>query len=385
MAVALPKNDGEAAQKYASHAEHLSLLPLDHDHPTGPAIEAEFITPQDPVILTANGGRLPAVPVEKAQELNELKDEAEGRSSGRKATASDRIQRERQKGVADEEHGTRVANSGYSDQSSPKSSTQPEASLRSAIPPAETNPLFPPLPLYGPPTILRNLQCAGFRVSSFFLSFSFLAVLVLGSAFTSIPLMFRHIGLRMIGQNPDAQRPFYEEEVQRKKARRKAERDWERQRQRVNSRWNIADVRDGEAGSDDEYTPLEGGKDRLKCDIGYYARRVGLDAEMLKVQTEDGFIIDLWHVFNPKEYTRFPEEQLKAGEPQTLPDFEPGATHGHGASKCRYTDGQPRYPVLLVHGLLQSSGAYCVNDDDSLAFFLCKRYGSSLSTCGQQY
>jgi len=28
--------------------------------------------------------------------------------------------------------------------------------------------------------------------------------------------------------------------------------------------------------------------------------------------------------------------------------------------------------VLLVHGLLQSAGAYCTNDDDSLAFMLCK-------------
>jgi pimeloyl-ACP methyl ester carboxylesterase len=27
----------------------------------------------------------------------------------------------------------------------------------------------------------------------------------------------------------------------------------------------------------------------------------------------------------------------------------------------------------LMHGLLQSSGAYCVNDEDSLAFFLCKK------------
>src|SRR5271155_3847729 len=26
----------------------------------------------------------------------------------------------------------------------------------------------------------------------------------------------------------------------------------------------------------------------------------------------------------------------------------------------------------LMHGLLQSAGAYCTNDDDSLAFFLCK-------------
>ena len=37
--------------------------------------------------------------------------------------------------------------------------------------------------------------------------------------------------------------------------------------------------------------------------------------------------------------------------------------------KLRITD---KYPVLLLHGLLQSSGTFCVNDDSSLAFFLCK-------------
>ena len=31
-----------------------------------------------------------------------------------------------------------------------------------------------------------------------------------------------------------------------------------------------------------------------------------------------------------------------------------------------------KYPVLLLPGLMQSSGAYCVNDESSLAFFLCK-------------
>jgi hypothetical protein len=31
-----------------------------------------------------------------------------------------------------------------------------------------------------------------------------------------------------------------------------------------------------------------------------------------------------------------------------------------------------KYPVLLLHGLLQASGTFCVNDDSSLAFFLCK-------------
>ena len=377
MAVAVTKKNGEASQRHTDYAEHLSLLPHHHDHANSPAVEAEFVTPQDPVIVTASGGRLPTVPVEKAQKLNKLKDEAEGRDSNRDATASGGIRQEKQKEAAAEEHDVQTMDIENGDRSSPIPTTRPEAPLRAANPPAETNPLFPPLPLYGPPTILRNLQCTGFRVSSFFLSLSFLAVIVLGSAFTSIPLMFRHIGLRMIGQNPDTRRPFYEEEVQRKKARRKAGKDWERKRRLGISGAKRAQVHDEEASSDDEYRPLEGGRDRLKCDVGYYARRVGLDVERFKVQTEDGFIIDLWHVFNPEEYTRLPEEQLKAGEPQILLDDQRGDNPSYSAFGSRYTDGQPRYPVLLMHGLLQSSGAYCVNDDDSLAFFLCKRYGSS--------
>jgi hypothetical protein len=31
-----------------------------------------------------------------------------------------------------------------------------------------------------------------------------------------------------------------------------------------------------------------------------------------------------------------------------------------------------KYPVLLLHGLLQAAGTFCVNDDSSLAFYLCK-------------
>ncbi|SLM37691.1 Partial AB-hydrolase lipase domain [Lasallia pustulata] len=373
MAAVLTTKNGEAAQKYADYAEHLSLLPHHHGHSNGPAVEAKFVSPQDPIIATANGGRLPAVPVEKAQELNRLKDEAGEQDSDRGATLFAGVRQDKQKEDAAEEHLVPTVDSEGRNEPSPNPSARPEAPLRAAIPPAETNPLFPPLPLYGPPTFLRNLQCAGFRVSSFFLSVSFLAVIVLGSAFTSIPLMFRHVRLRMIGQNTDARRPFHEEEVRRKKARRKAEKEWERKRRYRDSGANSADVYDDEeAGSDDEYKPLEGGKDRLKCDVGYYARRVGLDVEKFKAQTEDGFIIDLWHVFNPKEYNRLPDERLKAGEPQIFCDEPPGDPRRHSAPGSRYSDSQPRYPVLLIHGLLQSSGAYCVNDDDSLAFFLCK-------------
>jgi len=98
------------------------------------------------------------------------------------------------------------------------------------------------------------------------------------------------------------------------------------------------------------------------CDVAYYARRVGLDLETFRVQTEDGFIITLWHVYNPQEYAPLSPEQRRERGPVVFD------------SKKRPNSSQSnrRYPVLLIHGLLQSAGTYCTNDDDSLAFYLCK-------------
>ncbi|KAI4184569.1 MAG: hypothetical protein L6R41_004644, partial [Letrouitia leprolyta] len=74
----------DAAQLYAQQSKNLSLLPQDDDNPKSnatAAVQAKFITPRDPVIETANGGRLPAVPLDEAEKLNRFKDEAELRSS----------------------------------------------------------------------------------------------------------------------------------------------------------------------------------------------------------------------------------------------------------------------------------------------------------------
>ncbi len=358
-----------AAIEYRQHAEKLSLLPHDStnaDAISTSAVEARFITPRDPVIETANGSRLPAIPLEEAVKLNKLKDELEQdnlrggcRHSGARTPEPPESQQ-----TGDE--------AGINDPGSPQS-TKAEAPLRTAIPPSKTNPLFPELPLYGPPSILRNLQCYGFRFTSFFLSLSFLGVIVLGSVFTSIPLMFEHIGLRLRLQNPDARRPFHEEEKRRKEARKAEARAWRRQKKRRHSLSNGGDGNEEEAGQIGGYVPLEGGKDQLICDVGYYARRVGLDVEEYKIQTEDGFIITLWHVYNPIEYKPASAEQRGFGKPVVFPARQVENGLRNGTSGSQYADGKRRYPVLLIHGLLQSAGAYCTNDDDSLAFFLCKR------------
>ncbi|KLU87694.1 sterol esterase 2 [Magnaporthiopsis poae ATCC 64411] len=355
----------ESAAKFAKQSEKLSHL-THTDSGDDAAVEARFVTPHDPVIVTAEGNRLPAVPLQEAHKLNILREALEetqdtqaaassSSSSSSPAHASDAssaaagAERCADQSPANLTKALRDAN-GKSLQKSG------EGSLRRSMPPSHTNPLFPPLPLYGPPSFWRNVQCTTFRVTSFFLSLAFLGVIVLGALFTSIPPVCGRIVSRLMLRDPDAKRVFYEEEKRRAAARREEIRNWRRRR---GSRHTSGEKEDDGVG----YVPTEGGPDPVKCDVAYYARRVGLDIEEFQVQTEDGFIIDLWHVYDPREYEELPSaEREQRG---------PGVFAG-SKKRLRNPDRPRKFPVLLMHGLLQSSGAYCCNDDDSLAFYLCK-------------
>jgi pimeloyl-ACP methyl ester carboxylesterase len=317
---------------------------------SGTAIHAHYITPQDPIIVTSDGGRLPGVPLAEADKLNTLKEEIDGEPADVIDDTSPTYKYEKGEGQPESlRDGATVQTTG-------------EGSLRKAMPPSRTNPLFPPLPLYGPSSLTRDIQCMTFRTTSFFLSLGFLAIIVLGSAFTSIPLMFRHIWLRITFRDPDARRPFCEEEKKLKKVRKEEVRNWKKQRARRNSKPKINDNED-EAGQG-EFIPTEGGPDPIVCDVGYYARRVGLDMEEFKVQTEDGFIVTLWHIYNPREFKPMSDAERAARGPDVFT--------GEGPSRLINSNQKPKFPILMIHGLLQSSGAYCVNDDNSLAFYLCK-------------
>lgn len=340
-----------AAIKYAHQAQKLSYAAPDKDSDgSGTAIHAHFIMPQDPIIVTSDGGRLPGVPLAEAENLNTLKEEIDGEPADvieyALPTEKSNDGRRRLETLKD---AATIQKSG-------------EGSLRKAMPPSRTNPLFPPLPLYGPSSITRDIQCLTFRTTSFFLSIGFLGIVVLGSAFTSIPLMFQHIWLRLTFRDPDARRPFHEEEKKLKKARREEERNWKKQRSRRNSKPKIYDNEDEAAQG--EFIPTEGGPDPVICDVGYYARRVGLDMEEFKVQTEDGFIITLWHIYNPREFTPMSATERAARGPDIFTR--------EGPSRPTKSSQKPKFPILMIHGLLQSSGAYCTNDDNSLAFYLCK-------------
>lgn len=358
-----------SAIKYAHQAARLSHLPQDEDgsNESAAAVKAEFVTPQDPIIITSDGGRLPAVPLEEAHKLNILKAELEGDFEGIVEEELDQQWNEKADGLGPLD-GLRLPVSAHgSGRSSPKvkGSIQKsaEGTLKKSMPPFRTNPLFPPMPLYGPPSTMRNIQCFVFRCSSAVLSLAFLGVIVLGSVFTNIPIQMKNLFLRLNFQDPDAGRPFYDEEKRRAVIRAEREEEWAKKRARRGSA-TVHEDAEAEGGEDDGFIPTEGGPDPLICDISYYARRVGLDVEKFTVQTEDGFLIDLWHVYDPREYAPLSEDQRSEKGPDLFTNTS--------SSLPSPPAGPRRYPILMLHGLMQSAGAYCVNDDDSLAFYLAK-------------
>ena len=324
------------------------------DKSGGTAVSARFVTPLDAVVETASGDRLPAVPVDEAHKLNVLKDQAERSIRKRHPTVST-AQDDKTNG-----HMPRQSSGAVEDAT--------KQTLESAVPPTRTHPLFPPLPLYGPPSLLRQIQCAFFKITSFCLSTAFLTVIVLGALFTSIPKVSRYVWLWTAFRNPDARRPFYQEELRRRALRKEREK-WFATKQPEKEQLLHGNGATCLPPSRKAFEPLEGGPDRLVCDIRYYSRRVGLEAEEFRVQTEDGFIISLFHLYDPSECEPAPRQEKQHSKPDI---FTSSITERHNSVRSQYKDGKRRYPVLLIHGLLQSAGAYCTNDDDSLAFLLCK-------------
>lgn len=353
-------NNDEKA--YAEQAERLGqyTAPQENDT-TGStrAVEAKFITAQDPVIETANGGRLPTVPLDEAIVLNKLRDKIEGKDSHREIPES---------GFREAKDGT-IHGAKPNDVRDSTQSDEPEAPLREQVPVSRTDPLFPPLPLYGPPTLMRTLQCRFFRVTSFILSLQFLLVIVLGAAFTSIPSLLRRICYRLTFRDPDSVRPFYHEEQKRQKAREEADQEWVRTRKHHRPQTPSSIEKDPKTSpdsSEERYIPTEGGPDPLICDVGYYARREGLDVETFQVQTEDGFIIELQHIYNPLTQSPSPSQQHRVQSPTVFDSATSSPKLPPSSSQ------PPRYPILLLHGLLQSSGAYACTGPSSLAFYLHK-------------
>ncbi|KAK7521743.1 Alpha/Beta hydrolase protein [Phyllosticta citriasiana] len=354
----------EPAVEFARQSERLGLYThKQEDDQTGSthAVEARFVTGRDPVIETANGGRLPAVPVDEAVKLNRLRDHLDKHGAPKANRINDCTQKNGTKNGTN--HGKQPSGSA-SESLHSKQSSEPDAPLRQAVPVSKTHPLFPPLPMYGPPSLMRDIQCLGFRISSAILSFCFLYVIFLGAIFTSTPLLVKSVWRRMTFRDPNMYRPFYHEEKKRKQARKEAERSWKQRLHKGKAQDERNPDREDLPGQNSEYMPTEGGPDTFPCDVGYYARRVGLDCETFQVQTEDGFILELWHLYNPREYR-------PADSPTRAPNC-PDLFRSEGPDGSQFPFGKRRYPILMIHGLLQSAGAYTCNDEESLAFYLAK-------------
>jgi pimeloyl-ACP methyl ester carboxylesterase len=345
---AKPERRCAALQFVQQRVQQLSFRrrgPQEDEVHTTTNIETCIITPGDAIVQTPDGDRF-AVPVAEVERLNGVENQVitENHASPGSSEITSKTHR-----ISSMTQATLP--SGY----------RPGAA---AAPPSHIHPLFPPLPTYGPPSLLRTVQCQAYRAVSFGLSLSFLGVVVVSSCVSGIPVGLRNFGMRLCGRDPATQRPFHKEEKERKIARQEAARRWKRRQRKMQQKASetTEDEDCEEEATDNEFPALEGGHDPIICDIAYYARRVGLDVETFKVQTEDGFILTLWHVYNPKEYKPLPDEQRGVRQPNVFYD----------KNEKPFPSSNRRYPVLLVHGLLQSAGSYCTNDDDSLAFYLCK-------------
>ncbi|PGH16166.1 hypothetical protein AJ79_01933 [Helicocarpus griseus UAMH5409] len=246
--------------------------------------------------------------------------------------------------------------------------TVPPDSGNSAYP---DHPLFPPLPEYGPPSVLTRIQWRALRVVSFCLSLTFLGSIVLVASVSNGVIAIKGLYIRLRGGDPGPARPFWTEECKKKGVRQRAARAWEEEKRRqaaaVTTPRSDLDAEEQNFGlGEPMFEPLEGGEDLILCDISYYARRVGLDAETFKVQTEDGAVLTMWHLYNPKEYSPLPASDRDCIGPPSALQSRRAAPHARPDAKDR------KYPILMIPGLLQNPGAFCTTDDDSLAFMLAK-------------
>lgn len=83
--------------------------------------------------------------------------------------------------------------------------------------------------------------------------------------------------------------------------------------------------------------PLSREQNKLVFDLGYYVNLEGFRHDAFKVVTSDGYVLDCAHI-----------------------------------SEWIPTNDKPKYPVLLIPGLMQSSAAYCTCGPNSIAYTLCR-------------
>jgi pimeloyl-ACP methyl ester carboxylesterase len=241
---------------------------------------------------------------------------------------------------------------------------KPVAGERPPLAPTRTNSLVPPAPDYGPPTFATRFKSVVYRCTSAVLSFWFLMFVVAGAIIKLVPRGLERFWMLITLTDHKKTRPFYEEEARRQEERYAADKAWRQSTTNSNATQTDGDL-EKSPEEDFGFKPTEGGPDRLVPDISYYARRAGLDCEIFLVETEDGFVLELYHLYNPLTTSSTPESERNKLSPVLFdPEIEPSRTD---------LPSERQYPVLLIPGLLQSPGAYCCSGSStSIAFFLAK-------------
>ncbi|CBQ71445.1 related to YEH1-steryl ester hydrolase [Sporisorium reilianum SRZ2] len=86
-------------------------------------------------------------------------------------------------------------------------------------------------------------------------------------------------------------------------------------------------------------------KEKLVKDVRYYAASCGFEIVNETVETQDGYYLRMNRIIDPQ------------------------TTHK------RHADGRGGFPVLIMHGLFQSSGSFVTSEERSLAFWLARHGG----------
>lgn len=91
--------------------------------------------------------------------------------------------------------------------------------------------------------------------------------------------------------------------------------------------------------------PRRWAKEDLVKDVRYYAKQCGFEIINETVETQDGYYLRMHRVICPER------------------------------AKERHSDGKGGFPVLIMHGLFQSSGSFVTSEERSLAFWLARHGG----------
>ncbi|PWN48487.1 alpha/beta-hydrolase [Violaceomyces palustris] len=102
---------------------------------------------------------------------------------------------------------------------------------------------------------------------------------------------------------------------------------------------------DDEGGKADWDDPPRWAKEKLVKDVRYYAKNCGFEIVNETVETQDGYYLRMHRVIDPQ------------------------TTHK------KKSDGRGGFPVLIMHGLFQSSGSFVTSEERSLAFWLARQGG----------